>query len=283
MSTGPGRLAKLVLAEAVAQLRAAGVEDPARDARLLLAHAIGIGPERLLLHLADPLDHGSASRFDAAVLARAARMPVSQIVGQRLFYGRSFIVTADTLDPRPETEILISEALRLPFSQVIDLGTGTGAILLTLLAENPAATGIATDISAAALDVARRNAEALDLSGRADFVRTSWLDGVTEKADLIVSNPPYITLDAMAGLEPEVRDHEPHLALTDFGDGLSAYRAIATQAPAALRPGGRLIVEVGWDQGRAVAEIFAAGGFKNVDIIQDFDGKDRVVSAIAAA
>ncbi|MBJ2152614.1 peptide chain release factor N(5)-glutamine methyltransferase [Paracoccus sp. IB05] len=283
MSAGPGRLAKQVLAEAVALLRAAGVEDPARDARLLLAHAIGIGPDRLLLHLADPLDHGAATRFDAAILARAARRPVSQIIGRRLFYGRSFIVTADTLDPRPETEILITEALRLPFSQVIDLGTGTGAILLTLLAESPAATGLATDLSAAALAVAQRNAEALGLSGRAKFTRTSWLDGITEKADLIVSNPPYITLDAMAGLEPEVRDHEPHLALTDFGDGLSAYRAIATQAPAALRPDGRLIVEIGWDQGRAVAEIFAAGGFKNIDIIQDFDGKDRVVSARAAA
>ncbi|WP_112309367.1 peptide chain release factor N(5)-glutamine methyltransferase [Pseudogemmobacter bohemicus] len=278
-----GRSAKQALVAALARLREAGIEDAPRDARLLLAFAMGVPAARLTLHISDPLDARAEARFAAAIAARAARQPVSQIIGERLFYGRSFIVTKDTLDPRPETEILITQALRQPYSRVLDLGTGTGAILLTLLAERPAASGIGADLSGAALAVAKGNAVAMGLDGRAAFTETSWFQGIAGPFDLIVSNPPYITLEAMADLAPEVRDHEPHLALTDFGDGLSAYRAIAAGAPDALVPEGRLIVETGWDQGRAVAAIFAAAGLKNIDIIQDFDGRDRVVSAIRPA
>ena len=272
-------IAKQALAAAVPRLRAAGVEDAPRDARLLMAHALGVAPDRLTLHIGDAMTEAQAQVFDKAVAARAARKPLSQITGRRLFWGRSFRVTADTLDPRPETETLVAEALAGSFSSILDIGTGTGCILLTLLAERPDATGLGTDISAAALAVAQGNAAALDLSARAGFRQTSWLDGIGARFDLIVSNPPYIAAAEMAGLAPEVRDHEPHGALTDGADGLGAYRALAAQAPAALVPGGRLLVEIGPAQGRAVAALFAAAGLHDIRILPDLDGRDRVVAA----
>lgn len=269
--------AQAALIAAVARLRVAGVEDPARDARLLLAHALGVDPARLPLVIRDPLDPAAAQVFEAAVSRRAARQPVSQIIGYRWFHGRKFIVTPDTLDPRPETEVLVTEALREPFARLLDIGTGTGAILLSALAGNPAARGNGTDISPAALAVAQQNAAALGLAGRAEFMLTRWFDGVPGTFDLIVSNPPYIALDEMADLAPEVRDHEPHLALTDGADGLTAYRAICAALPQALSPGGRILFETGPTQGAQVAAMLAAQGLADIRILPDFDGRDRVV------
>lgn len=268
-----------LLPAAVARLRNAGVDDPARDARRLLAHAMGIAPDRLTLHLGDPPTPDTIARFETAIAARAARQPVAQITGLRRFWGRDFRVTRDTLDPRPETETLVGAALEEPFSRVLDLGTGTGAILLTLLAERPAATGLATDLSPAALAVAQGNAERLGLTGRAEFHASDWFAGVEGRFDLIVSNPPYIAADEMAGLSPEVREWEPHLALTPGGDGLAAYRAIAAGAGAHLVPGGRLMVETGAGQGSAVAAIFRAAGLESVRTLTDMDGRHRVVTA----
>lgn len=270
---------RAALAAAVPRLRAAGVEDAPRDARLLMAHALGVAPDRLALHIGEAMTEAQAQVFAAAVAARAGRKPLSQITGRRLFWGRSFRVTADTLDPRPETETLVAEALAGSFSSVLDIGTGTGCILLTLLAERPGATGLGTDISAAALAVAQENAAALELAARAGFRQGSWLEGIEDRFDLIVSNPPYIGAGEMAALAPEVRDHEPRGALTDGADGLTAYRALAAQAPAALVPGGRLLVEIGPAQGRAVAALFAAAGLGDIRILPDMDGRDRVVAA----
>jgi release factor glutamine methyltransferase len=204
---------------------------------------------------------------------------VAQLLGYRDFWKHRFIVTPDVLDPRPDTEALVAEALRRPFARVLDLGTGTGAILLSLLAERPAATGLGTDLSEAALTVARRNAAALRLADRADFAPADWFAGVAGQFDLIVSNPPYIAAAEMAGLAPEVRDWEPHLALTPGGDGLDAYRAIARGAGAHLAPGGRLVVEIGAAQGAAVAAIMAGAGLGPVRVLPDLDGRDRVVTA----
>lgn len=271
-------IAKLALVAAVARLRDAGIEAPAGDARALLAHAMQIAPERLSLQIGEVLSPAQQARFEAAISARQTRQPVSQIIGHRLFFGRRFTVTPDTLDPRPETEALILAALGAPFSRVLDLGTGTGAILLSLLAERPGATGLASDLSPAALAVARQNALALGLGERAEFRLSDWYQAISGQFDLIVSNPPYIALDEMEGLEPEVRGHEPHLALTDFADGLSAYRLIAAGAPAHLHPGGRLIVEIGPSQGRAVAGFFSAAGFEAVRVLPDLDGRDRLVT-----
>ena len=259
-------------------LQAVGIEDAPRDARLLLAHAMGIAADRLTLHLSDPLPPEAAARFEAAIGERLRRRPVSQIIGQRLFWGRSFRVTADTLDPRPETETLIALALEEPFSRVLDLGTGTGAILLSLLADRPGATGLAVDLSPAALDVARGNAVALGLSDRAGFRLSDWFVAVEGRFDLIVSNPPYIAAAEMEGLSPEVRDWEPQMALTPGGDGLDAYRAITAGAPAHLEPGGRLMVEIGPTQGEAVAELFRGAGLADVAILPDLDGRPRVVA-----
>lgn len=266
---------------AVARLRAAGIEDAPLDARRLLADAAGIEPDRLTLHLPEDLTATQAERFDAAILARLRRQPVSQITGRRLFWGRPFRVTPDTLDPRPETEILVAEALAKPFARVLDLGTGTGCILLTLLAERPGATGLGIDISAPALEVAQANARALGLADRASFAQGNWLKGLQGPFDLIVSNPPYIAAHEMPGLAPEVRDHEPHLALTDFGDGLGAYRILAATAPACLAPGGRLLLEIGPTQGQAVVNLLSAQGLRDPRILPDLDGRDRVVVARA--
>ncbi|MCV2880791.1 peptide chain release factor N(5)-glutamine methyltransferase [Actibacterium sp. XHP0104] len=266
------------LAAAVVRLRAADVPDAPRDARRLLAHAMGIAPGRLTLALHDPMSSQALADFEAAIARRASREPVSHITGTRAFYGRDFSVTSDVLDPRPETETLIALALEEPFDSVLDLGTGSGCILLTLLAERPEARGLGADLSDAALAVAQQNARRLGVE--ADFIRSDWFAAIDGQFDLIVSNPPYITEAEMADLSPEVL-HEPRMALTPGGDGLDAYRAIAAGAGAYLRPGGRLMVEIGAAQGPDVAGLFKAAGLGEVQVHPDLDGRDRVVSARA--
>jgi release factor glutamine methyltransferase len=268
------------LRAAIPRLTAAGVRDASRDARLLLAYAMGIAADRMTLHSADILSPDAARAFDAAVTARRARQPVSQITGQRLFWGRSFRVTPDVLDPRPETECLVAEALSHPFARMLDLGTGSGCVLLSCLAGMPVATGLGTDLSQAALDVARQNAQQLGLASRATFVLSDWFRSINGRFDLIVSNPPYIAQSEMSALAPEVRDWEPHLALTPGGDGLDACRAITRGARPRLSLGGRLLVEIGPAQGAAVAAMFSAAGFDRVRVLPDMDGRDRVVSGV---
>ena len=267
------------LRRAVPRLQEAGIEDGSRDARVLLAHALGIGHDRLTLKLQDEMTAPQEVLYDAALDARIARQPVAQIIGRRLFWGLSFRVTRDTLDPRPETETLVAEALKEPFLKLLDLGTGTGCILLSCLKDMPMARGLGTDISDAALQVAVGNTRDLGLEARARFRKSDWFDKVTGAYDLIVSNPPYIAAEEMPQLAPEVRDWEPHQALTPGGDGLDAYRAIALGAPARLMPGGRLLVEIGPTQGPAVVALFRAAGLDDIRILPDMDGRDRVVAA----
>ena len=269
--------ARGLLPAAAARLKAAGVADPARDARLILAHALHLPADRLTLHLDDPLPPCAAARIEAALAARAARQPVSQIIGQRLFWGRTFHVTPDVLDPRPETETLIAAALETPFARALDLGTGSGAILLTLLAERPRATGLGVDLSDAALAVARRNAQALGLTDRCTLRVSDWFGAVTGRFDLIVANPPYVAAAEMTALAPETRDWEPAAALLGGDDGLDAYRAIAAGAGAHLRPGGRLILEIGPTQGDAVAALVTDARLGAVARRSDMDGRDRVI------
>lgn len=269
------------LRDALPRLQAAGVEGAARDLRLLLAFAIGIPADRLTLVLQDPLSDPAIARFDAAVAARVARQPVSQIVGGRQFWGRWFRITPDVLDPRPETETLIAAALGGAFSRVLDLGTGSGAILITLLAERPLATGVGVDLSRQALSVAAGNAAALAVAERAVFQHSDWLRDVRGRFDLVVANPPYIAEDEMPGLSPEVRGWEPLLALTPGGDGLEAYRRILRDIGSVLAPSGRLLLETGSLQGAAVAALCRGAGLQAVTVLQDMDGRDRVISAAA--
>lgn len=268
------------LRAAIARLREGGIVDAPRDARILLAHAMGLAPERLTLHLPDDLTAEACGLFEAAVTARLARQPVAQITGRRLFWGRAFRVTPDTLDPRPETEVLVAEALSRPFLKMADLGTGTGCILISCLLDMPLASGLGADISPAALAVAQQNAAAHGLGSRARFVQSDWFSAIEGRFDLIVSNPPYIAASEMAALAPEVRDHEPHLALTPGGDGLDAYRILARGAGARLLEGGRLLLEIGPTQGAAVCSLLAAQGFADLRILPDLDGRDRVVAAL---
>ena len=265
---------------AVKRLADAGIPDAARDARVLLADAMGIAPDRLTLHLPDDLTDAAQAAFDAHIAARAGHQPVAQIIGYRLFWGRTFTVTRDTLDPRPETEVLVAEALSRPFVKMLDLGTGTGCILLSCLADMPMAMGVGSDISAAALGVAQANAAALDLTARVQFLQSDWFAATPGRFDLIVSNPPYIAADEMAGLSPDVAKWEPHLALSPGGDGLDAYRSIAAGAGARLMAGGRLLLEIGPTQGTAVMAFLAQQGFDGIRVICDLDGRDRVVVAV---
>jgi release factor glutamine methyltransferase len=267
------------VAQGAVRLAAAGVPDAGRDARWLMAHALGVDAGRLVLMAGNPLPSDVAARFDAMLAARAARQPVAQITGTRAFWGRSFTVTPDVLDPRPETETLVALALAEPFDRVLDLGTGSGCILVTLLAERPQARGVGADISTAALAVAGANAVRHGVADRLILTPSDWFADLGGTYDLIVANPPYIAAGEMAGLEPDVRDWEPRHALTDGADGLTAYRAIAARAPAHLSPRGRLIVEIGAAQGPAVATLFADAGLDAVTVHPDLAGRDRAVSA----
>ncbi|UWS81364.1 peptide chain release factor N(5)-glutamine methyltransferase [Phaeobacter sp. G2] len=267
------------MASAAARLRAAGVDDPARDARLLLAHAARIEASRVTLIAPEELDPDVAERYEQLIALRAVRVPVSHLLGEREFYGRRFKVSKDVLDPRPETETLIEVALAQPFERVLDLGLGSGCILVTLLAETPQATGLGVDLSEAACLQASANALLHRVEARIDIQQSDWFSNVSGSFDLIVSNPPYIALDEMADLSPEVREHEPDLALTDGGDGLAAYRALAAGVGAHLRPGGRLCLEIGPTQGPAVAAMLQQAGLTHIAILPDLDGRDRVVFA----
>lgn len=266
-----------VLRRSVRELSDAGVPGAMRDARLLLALTLGVARDRVTLILPDPAQPGDIAKFKALITRRCGREPVSHILGAREFYGREFAVSADVLDPRPDTETLIDVALKGAFSRVLDLGTGSGCILLTLLAENPDAVGLGSDISEPALNMARQNTENLGLSGRCRLVCSDWFGDVKGQFDLIVSNPPYITANEMATLEPEVLRFEPHMALSPGGDGLDAYRAITGGVMGHLASGGRLLVEIGPAQGQAVMALFHNAGLQNVKTIPDIDGRDRVV------
>lgn len=264
-----------VLRDAVALLQASDVPGAERDAQILLLHVLDQPRHRLPEALQAQVPQQALAQFNLAIAARANRQPVSQLLGRRAFWKHDFRVTPDTLDPRPETERLVELALAEPFDSVLDLGTGTGAILISLLAERPGARGIGTDLSPAALEIARGNAQMIGVA--ANFQHSNWFSAVSGQFDLIVSNPPYIALSEMAQLAPEVRDWEPRMALTDEADGLGAYLAICAGAGAHLALGGRLMVEIGPSQGAAVSALMAGAGLVDIAVFQDLDGRDRVV------
>ncbi len=262
---------------ATRHLKAAGVPDAGRDARWLLAHALGVATGRLTLVLQDQIDPPAALAFDRLIARRATREPVSHLIGKRAFYGRDFLVTGDVLDPRPETEVLVEAALGQPFGQVLDLGTGSGCIIVTLLAEVPHAVGTGLDLSPDALPVAIHNAAMHGVLDRAEFGLSDWTETAVGDYDLIVANPPYIAVSEMALLDPEVRDWEPRMALTDGADGLDAYRAILADAGDFLAPEGRILLEIGPTQAAAVTAIAQINGFCLSGVVKDMDGRDRVV------
>ncbi|SDD93924.1 peptide chain release factor N(5)-glutamine methyltransferase [Rhodospira trueperi] len=287
-----GSTLAVALTRAAERLAAAGVPEPRLDARVLAAHVLGLsGPAALGVRLGDPIPADAAVRLDALVARRAAREPVGRILGTRGFWTLDLAVGPDTLEPRPDTETVVSAVLdRLPDRAapltLLDLGTGTGAILLALLSEVPRATGIGVDIAPGAVETASANAAAHGLETRALFVVADWSDGFLAwpgSFDVIVSNPPYIATADLVGLEPEVRDHDPAVALDGGADGLAAYRRLIPLAAARLAPGGRLALEVGAGQAEAVAALMGAAGLGPAETVPDLGGVARCVTAVADA
>ncbi|HEV7690846.1 MAG TPA: peptide chain release factor N(5)-glutamine methyltransferase [Hyphomonadaceae bacterium] len=266
-----------MMREAIPRLAGAGVEHPAREARMLLAHALGIAPVNVIIREMDAVDPAGLTAFEQAIQRRLNHEPVSRIRGSREFYGRSFIVTPDVLDPRPETELLVEEGLKRlpPNGRVLDLGTGSGCILLSILGERSDASGVGVDISPAALTVAKRNAEALQI-GRATFIEGSWEAGLAQAPfDLVLSNPPYIPDADIPGLAPDVRNYDPGLALAGGTDGLDPYRVILGLAERLLKPGASIGVEFGLGQGETVASLMAKAGLTDVMLLKDLAGHER--------
>ena len=268
-----------MVANAAQSLRAAGIDSAARDARALVAHALGVAANRIVLLGSDPIDLKAQERLAGYLERRLRHEPVSKITGWRQFWGRDFHISKAVLDPRPETETVIVEALKHPAATVLDLGTGSGILAVTLMAEWPKAQALATDISPAALAVAGENAARYDIGDRLSFAQSNWFEGVQGEFDLIVANPPYIAMEEMAGLDRDVRDFDPHIALTPGGDGLDPYRLIAAAVGRHLSPDGRLIVEIGHQQAADVLQIFQDAGLSSLCCHPDLAGRNRVISA----
>ena len=303
-----------------------GFETAALDAKILAGHALGLSTLDLATRENDPVLAADAEKVAELLQRRLTGESVARIIGEREFYGLPFTLNAATLEPRPETELLVDLALAaLPKNgHVLDLGTGTGCIPIAILANRPEAAGLATDLSDLALEAARANAERNGVEARLAFRQGNWFEaleipppsfpphkgegsegaerlqsaspsprwggtkgGVVSNTpfpafgpfDLILSNPPYITSAVVETLAPEVKDFDPRLALDGGPDGLAPYRIIAAQAPGWLKPGGQVLVEIGYDQGIAVRDLFVAAGFESVSVHQDLNGLDRVVRA----
>lgn len=259
-----------------------GIEEPAREAHLTLCAACGLSRADLISAPDSKLGKAAMVLRDFAE-RRARREPLSRIVGRREFWGLDFAITPDVLDPRPDTETIVAEALailadrRSESMRILDLGLGSGAVLAALLTEFRESTGVGVDVSDAAARIARRNLERLGLMSRAEVVVGSWTTPVVGRFDLIVSNPPYVAIGDIDGLAPEVRDHDPRVALDGGPDGLAAYRALIPLSLSRLSTGSWLIVEVGSGQSSAVAELFAEAGLLDGAVRFDVSGVARVV------
>ena len=282
MSEALGRSATVaaVLAGGALRLEVAGVRGPGREARLLLSYAADLPLEQMIAQPDRPLGRAACARYAQLVERRARRQPLAQITGQREFWSLVLKVTPDTLTPRPESETLVEAALahvsdRGAPLRLLDLGTGTGCLLLALLSELPKAEGVGVDLSEAAVRVARENATALGLAGRASFLVGDWGSALGSSFDLLVANPPYVPTGEIDGLEPEVAGFEPRLALAGGPDGLAEYRALARRLSSLLSSDGRALLEIGQGQGAPVADIMAAVGLSVSDRRADLAGIER--------
>ena len=269
--------------EAKERLKAAGIEGPVIDARLLVEAAADATRSDIVADPKRPLTDEQAGVLNAYVERRIAREPISHILGRKGFWKILLQVTPHVLTPRPDTETVVELVLRdIPENariNILDLGVGSGAILLAILAERPAAKGLGVDVSEEALAVARDNAASLGLASRTALLRGDWTLGLADASfDLVVSNPPYIRSAEIETLEPEVRDHEPRLALDGGADGLDAYRLLAPEILRVLKPGARFAVEIGHDQAAAVQALFRAAGAADITLDKDLSLRDRVVS-----
>ena len=263
-------------------LEEAQVADADVDARLLLEYVCHTDRNALLVHGDRAVEELSFFCYKKYIEKRAERIPLQQLLHEQEFMGLSFYVNEHVLIPRQDTEILVEEVMREPYdgARILDLCTGSGCILLSLLYYSNASSGAGVDLSGEALSVAKENAERLGLTDRVEWIEGDLFTGVKGSFDILVSNPPYICSEVIPTLEPEVRVHEPLMALDGGGDGLLFYRRIVEHAGEYLVPGGRLYFEIGYDQGEAVAELLETHGYKEVHVIRDFAGQNRVVCGI---
>ena len=270
------------LREAAGRLRDAGIEAAETAARALAAEAFAMSPTRLLSEARAEAPACQAKRFEGLVARRLAGEPVDRILGRREFWGFDLRLSPDTLSPRADTETAVEASLAalrdVEAPRILDLGTGSGCILLALLAERPDAAGVGVDRALGAAAAAQANAQALGLAARAAFMVGDWTAALSVRFDLVVSNPPYIETAAIAGLDREVRAHDPLLALDGGADGLDAYRAILAQVAAVLAPGGAIVLELGAGQSGAVAQIALGNGLIVEVEARDLSGTIRVLT-----
>jgi release factor glutamine methyltransferase len=273
-----------ILAEATAALTKAGCNEPRRRARQLIAASLGLSATELVIHPERALGGFEVARTRGLVDRMTRGEPLSRVLGRREFWGLGFALSDETLDPRPESETIVEAVLaRVPGRhgalRLLDLGTGTGCLLLALLSEFPAATGFGVDVSESAAATARRNAEALGLAARARFLVGDWGSALAHQFDVIVANPPYIATAALADLPYEVSRYDPQRALDGGWDGLDAYRGIAAHLPALLAPFAIFVAEVGVGQAGSVATLLGKRGLAVEAIEQDLAGIERCVVA----
>ncbi|KRB62653.1 protein-(glutamine-N5) methyltransferase, release factor-specific [Rhizobium sp. Root708] len=279
------RTVSQILAEVRRRFAEGGIEEAATDARVLTAGLLGLSSTELIIRGGEAADEERARLVDAAIVRRLAHEPVHRILGEREFYGLSLSLSPETLEPRPDTEILVDTVApylrRLATDgeriHILDMGTGTGAICLALLNECPEASGIGSDISVDALRTAQANAERNGLQGRFQAVRSNWFENIAGPFHAIVSNPPYIASSVIHNLAPEVTKFDPVAALDGGADGLDAYTAIAKDAARFLQSNGIVGLEIGYDQRASVTALFEHEGFTLLESVKDYGLNDRVL------
>ena len=265
-----------------AKLRECGISDPIRDARLLLADCLELRAQNLNLLNDSYISEIKISKFWRMIKERCKRKPVSKILGYRSFWGRDFEINENVLDPRGDTETLIELILDCKFENMLELGTGSGAIAVTILAERPEVTCVATDISEYALKTASTNSKRHGVESRLKLLHSNWFEKISGSFDVIVSNPPYISSEEYAQLSAEVVKYDPKISLTLGGDGLEAYREILSQALEKLSKNGHIFLEIGYTQANAVGHLFREAGFQQIKVHKDLGSRDRVISAKAS-
>ena len=270
---------KKVLANTANKLSESGIEGAARDARILTAYALQIPISELSLKINEQVSGEITSKLQKLILRRIHREPISKILGRREFWGRTFSINENVLDPRGDTETLIDFVIEKPVKSVLELGTGSGAIAITLACEWKEVHVTAVDISEDALLLAKLNAEKFNVQNKIHFLKSDWYDSVKGLFDLIISNPPYIGLAEQDELSAEVIKYDPEIALFAGRDGLDAYKKIIPNLPKFLKPDGFVALETGASQSNQVKNMMNAVGFIDAKIVKDLSGKDRLVAA----
>ena len=270
---------KEVLADTTIKLSRSGIEGAARDARILSAFVLEIPISELSLKINEQVSGEMTSKLEKLILRRTHREPISKILGRREFWGRTFSINENVLDPRGDTETLIEFVIEKPVKSVLELGTGSGAIAITLACEWKEVHVTAIDISKEALSLAKSNAEKFNVQNKIDFFKSDWFEAVKGSFDLIISNPPYIGLIEKDEISTEVIKYDPEISLFAGRDGLDAYRRIIPSLPKFLNPDGFVALETGASQSNQVRNMMNAVGFIDVKIVKDLSGKDRLVAA----